>query len=159
MIDLDLIKQRIQQGENIEKIVEEIDWKEFEELVMEILEKHNFLPCHNFRFKMNRLYEIDVLATKNDLILGIDCKKWDRGRYKKTGLKYAIEDQKQRIKQLEKMLKKDEITKDILNLPKKTRIIPLIVTWFEEDLIEHEKVFVVPVWKLNQFLLNISEYI
>ena len=121
MIDLDLIKQRIQQGEDIEKIVEEIDWKEFEELIMEILEKHNFLLCHNFRFKMNRLYEIDVLATKKDLILGIDCKKWDRGRYKKTGLKHAVKYQKERTKQLEKMLKGDEITKDILNLPQKNK--------------------------------------
>jgi Holliday junction resolvase-like predicted endonuclease len=159
MIDLNQIKQRIQKDEDIEKIVEEIDWKEFEELVMKILEEHNFHPFHNFRFRMNRLYEIDVLATKNDLVLGIDCKQWNKGRYKKTSLKYAVKTQKERMKKFQKMLNKNVITKDILNLPEKTKIIPLIVTWFEEDLIEYEKVFIVPIWKLNQFLLSLSEYI
>ena len=159
MIDLSQIKEKIQRGEDIEKIVEEIDWKEFEELVIEVLERHDFLSCHNFRFKMDKLYEIDVVATKNNFVLGIDCKMWNKGRYKKTGLKYAVKSQKERMKKFQKMLVKDEIIKDILNLKKKPKIVPLIVTWFEEDLIEHEKVFIVPIWKFNQFLLTMSEYI
>jgi len=159
MIDLDQIKQRIKKGEEIEKIVEEIEWKEFEELVMKILEEHDFHSFHNFRFRMSRLYEIDVLATRNDLVLGIDCKQWNKGRYKRTGLKYAVKTQKERMKKFQKMLNKNVITKDILNLPEKLKTIPLIVTWFEEDLIEHEKVFIVPIWKFNQFLLSMSEYI
>lgn len=159
MIDLDQIKQRIHQGESIEKIVEGIDWKEFEELVMKILEKHDFQSYHNFRFKMARLYEIDVLGVKENLVLGIDCKQWNKGRYKKSGLKKTVAIQKDRLKQFKELLSKDIITQDILNLPQKLKTIPLIVTWFEEDLIEHENVFIVPIWKFNQFLLNLSEYI
>lgn len=157
MIDLDQIKQRIHQGESIEKIVEEIDWREFEELVMKILEKHDFQSYHNFRFKMDRLYEIDVLGVKENLVLGIDCKQWNKGRYKKSGLKKAGAIQKHRLKRFKELLSKDIITQDILNLPQKLKTIPLIVTWFEEDLIEHENAFIVPIWKFNQFLLNLSE--
>ena len=43
MIDLDQIKHRIIKGEQIEKIVEEINWREFEELVKNILKKHDFI--------------------------------------------------------------------------------------------------------------------
>ena len=159
MITLDQIKQRILQGEEIEKIIGEIDWKEFEELVSKILKKHDFETYHNFRFKTNRRYEIDIVAVKKKILLAIDCKQWGRGRYKKTGLKYAIQDQKERVKQLKKFLKNNLIGKSKLKVSKGVKFLPLIITWFEEDLLEHENVFIVPIWKFNQFLLNQSEYI
>jgi len=159
MIELEQIRQRILQGEEIEKIIGEIDWKEFEELVSKILKKHDFDTHHNFRFKTNRRYEIDIVAIKKKILLVIDCKHWGRGRHKKTRLKYAIKDQKERVKQLKKFLKNNLIAKLKLKTSKKLKFIPLIITWFEEDLLEHENVFIVPAWKLNNFLLNLSEYI
>jgi hypothetical protein len=159
MINLEEIEQRIRKGEEIEKIVEEIDWKEFEELVMSILEEHDFQAYHNFRFKTDKLYEIDVLGVKRNLILGIDCKRWNKGRYKKSGLKNAVKAQKERVKQLKRILEENIMTRDVLDISEKLKTIPLIVTWFEEDLMEHDGVFIIPVWKLNQFLLSLSEYI
>ena len=159
MITLEQIKERLLEGEQIEKIIGGIDWKEFEELVSKILKKHDFEIHHNFRFKTNRRYEIDILAVKKKILLAIDCKKWGRGRHKKTGLKYAILDQKERVKQLKKFLKNNLLAKSKLKISKKVKFIPLIITWFEEDLIEHENAFIVPVWKFNSFLLNLSEYI
>lgn len=157
MITLDQIKQRVLQGEEIEKIVGEIDWKEFEELVSKILKKHDFETHHNFRFKTKRRYEIDIVAVKKKILLAIDCKQWGRGRYKKTGLKYAIQDQKERVKQLKKFLK-NNLVAELMKISKRIKLIPLIITWFEEDLLEHENVFIVPVWKFNSFLLDLSEY-
>jgi len=159
VIDLNEIKQRIQQGEEIEKVVEEIDWQEFEKLIAEILKKHDFNVHNNFRFKTSRRFEIDVLAVKNKISLLIDCKQWGRGRYKKTGLKYSVEKQKERAKQLKKFLKNNPILKTKLKIKKSTKFIPLLVTWFEEELLEHENTSIVPVWKFNDFLLNINEYI
>ena len=159
MTDLNEIKQRIQQGEEIEKIVEEIDWKEFEKLIVEILKKHDFNVHNNFRFKTDRRFEIDVLAVKDKTSLLIDCKQWGRGRYKKTGLKYSVEEQKERAKQLKKFLKNNPIAQAELNIKKTMKFIPLLVTWFEEELLEHENTLVIPVWKFNEFLLSISEYI
>jgi len=159
MIELEQIRQRILQGEEIEKIIGEIDWKEFEKLVSKILKKHDFDTHHNFRFKTNRRYEIDIVAVKKKILLAIDCKKWGTGRHKKTGLKYAIKDQKERVKQLKKFLKNNSIAKSKFKISKKVKFIPLIITWFEEDLIEHENVFIIPAWKLNSFLLDLSEYV
>jgi len=158
-MDLNQIKQRIQLGEEIEKVVEEIDWKEFEKLIAEILKKHDFNVHNNFRFKTNRHFEIDVLAIRNRTSLLIDCKQWGKGRYKKTGLKYSVKEQKERANQLKNFLKNNPIAQTKLKIKKTTKLIPLIVTWFEEDLLEHENVFIIPVWKFNQFLLNMSEHI
>jgi len=159
MLDLEQIKKRILQGEQIEKIIEEIKWKEFEELVESVLKKHDFRSYHNFRFKTKTRYEIDILAIREKTALAIDCKQWGKGRYKKTGLRYASQYQKDRVKQLKKFLKNNIIAQNKLGLKKNVKFIPLIVTWFEEDLIEHENVFIVPIWKFNQFLLSLSEYI
>jgi Holliday junction resolvase len=159
MIDLDQIKDRILRGEQIEKIVKEINWREFEELVEEIFKKHDFTTFRNLRFKTKKRYEIDVLAVARGFILAIDCKQWGRGRYKKTGLKRAIKTQKERTKELKKFLKNNPILKARLKTQENTRFIPLIVTWYEEDLLEHANIFIVPIWKLNEFLLTLSEYI
>jgi len=158
-MDLERIKQRIQQGEQIENIVEEIDWKQFEEFVMEILKKHDFITFQNFRFKTERKFEVDILASNENNVLVIDCKHWNRGRYKKTGLKYAVEEQKYRLEEFKNFIRNNPIAKNKFQVNKKTKFIPLMITWFEEDLLKHEDTFIVPVWKLNQFLLSLSEYI
>jgi len=159
VIDLNEIKQRILEGEQIEDIIQKIDWKEFEKLIAEILKKHNFNVHSNFRFKTDRRFEVDVLAIRNKTSLLIDCKQWGRGRYKKTGLKYSVEEQEERTKQLKNFLKNNPIAQAELKIKKTTKFIPLLVTWFEEELLEHENIFIVPVWKFNEFLLSISEYI
>lgn len=160
MIDTDKIKQRILEGEEIEEILEEIDWKEFEELVAEILKKNGFKTHLNFRFKTGERYEIDIIAVKRNLSLVIDCKHWGRGRHKKTGLKYAVEDQEERVGELKNFLEEDPGSQKRLGLSlEKTELIPLIITWLEESLLKYEETFIVPVWKLNHFLLNLSKYI
>jgi len=159
VINLNEIRQKILEGEQIENIIQEINWKEFEKLIAEILKKHDFDVLNTFRFKTDRRFEIDVLAVKNKISLLIDCKQWGRGRYKKTGLKYSVKEQKERAKQLKKFLKNNFIAHNKLKIDKTTKFIPLLVTWYEEELLEYENVFIVPIWKLNEFLLNISEYI
>jgi len=159
MITLKQIKQKVLERQEIEKVIAEIDWKEFEELVSKILKKHDFETYNNFNFKTTRRYEIDVLAVKKKIILAIDCKKWGRGRYKRTGLKYAVYDQKNRAKRLKDFLKNNPIVRSKLKISGRVKLIPLIITWFEEDLLNHENVFIIPIWKFNNFLLNLNEHI
>lgn len=146
MMDLDYINRKITEGNNIEDVVKDIDWREFEQLISKILEQHNFDLSLNFRFSTKNRYEIDILAIKNDAVLAIDCKHWGRGRYKKSQLKDAVKKQINRCKQLKKILVGDY------------KLTPLIVTLFEEEIIEHNEVFIVPLWKLNEFLLQFSEF-
>ena len=123
MINLNEIKQKILEGEQIENIIQKIDWKEFEKLIAEILKKHDFNVYNNFRFKTNRRFEIDVLAIRNKISLVIDCKQWGRGRHKKTGLKYSVEEQKERAKQLKKFLNNNPIAQVKLKIKKTTKFI------------------------------------
>ncbi len=158
MISLNKIKQKLQEGKQIEEIVEDITWQDFEELVSSILEKHEFKIQSNFRFKTKRRYEIDLVATKGNKTLLIDCKQWSTGRYKKSALKYAIEDQEERLEEFQKFIKTNPIAKNKLKLDKNQVFKPMVVTWYEENLVEHSNTLVVPIWKLNEFLLNISKY-
>lgn len=159
MIDLIEIEQRIMNGENIEEIIKEINWKDFEALVGKILKRHDFHFRHSFRFKTKRRYEIDVVAIKENVTLVVDCKRWSRGRNKKSGLRNAIKRQNERVSELKNFLKNNPIAQGSLKIKLKAKFLPLIITWWEEDLIEHENAFVVPIWKLNEFLLNSGRYI
>ena len=141
------------------KIIKKIGWNEFEKLVTDILKKHDFVVLQNFRFKTDRKFEVDILASDEKNVLVIDCKHWNRGRYKKTSLRYAVEEQKYRLNELKKFVKNNPIMGSKFKINKTTKFIPLIVTWFEEDLLKHKDIFIVPIWKFNEFLLSMSEYI
>lgn len=141
----------------IEDLLEGFDWRGFEEIIGEILNSNGFKIYRNFRFKTKRRYEIDLVAIGNRRVLCIDCKQWGKGRYKKSGLRNAVEKQRERVKQLLKFLKKNPIAQDKLNL--KYEFHPLIVTLLQEELIKENGVFIVPVWKLNSFLVELEDYL
>ena len=61
----------------------------------------------------------------------------------------GINESKEIRKQLERC---NELRKVLVG--KYEKIIPLVVTFFEENIIEYEDVFVVPLWKFNEFLLD-----
>lgn len=152
-------ESRIRRGDDIEDVLEKYDWKKFEQIIAEIFQKNSFYTKQNFKFKTKRRYEIDVLATKSNRIFCIDCKWWGKGRYKKSGLKNAIESQEKRVKELHKFLKKNPIAKNMLKVTQGYITNPLIVTLHEEDMIKENNTFVVPVWKLNNFILAVENYI
>ncbi len=147
---IEKIKERVLSGEILEDILEAYDWRDFENFVREVLEAHSFKTYLHFRFKTKRKYEIDVLGKKSDLILLIDCKRLGRGRYKKSELRKAVELQEERAKEFKKFFK-DKL--------ENRKICPLIVTLFEEDILKEKNTFVLPVWKLNSFLLEIENYL
>lgn len=155
---LEQIRKDMASGKAIEDIIEEFDWREFEEVVADILTDNNFRIRQNFRFKTKRRYEIDVLAIRDNVVLCIDCKQWGRGRYKRTGLLHSVEEQEERVKELRKFLKTNPIVQSLLKI-KIQRIHPIIVTWLQEDLIKEKDTFVVPVWKLNSFLVELENYL
>ncbi|MBD3155301.1 MAG: hypothetical protein GF368_01445 [Candidatus Aenigmarchaeota archaeon] len=136
MISLDKIKQKLLEGKQIEEIVEDIGWQDFEELVSEIMGKHGFETWNNFRFKTKRRYEIDITATKGDKTLLIDCKQWSTGRYKKSALKSTTEDQEKRLGEFKKFIETNPIAKNKLKLGKNQVFISIIVTWHEENLVK-----------------------
>lgn len=148
----------IKNGKNIEEIILNFDWKEFENLVAEIFKANGFFVKTNLRFKTVKRYEIDILAVDGEVVFAVDCKEWGRGRYKKSGLKNAVEKQEERVKQLKNFIKSNPIAQKSFRVHKQ-EIFPMIVTWLQEDLQKHDHSFIVPVWKLNSFLLHEDNFI
>ena len=155
---LEEVEKFLKEGKQIEEAVRNFDWKEFESLVKEIFESHDFKVKRNFRFKTKKRFEIDLIAMNPTKVFCVDCKEWGRGRNKISALKKAVEMQEDRVRQLEKFLKTNPIASRMLKIDGKLEFLPLIVTWLEEDLKKESETMVVPVWKLNSFLANPENY-
>ena len=139
---LEEIEQLIKSGKTLEEILKIIDWKEFEEKIEEIFKIHGFKTTRNFRFKTKKRYEIDLVAEKDYIIFAVDCKKWEKGRYKISELKKSAIKQKERALELKNFLKT------------KKDVIPLILTLYDESINEFEGALIIPSFKLNSFLLQ-----
>lgn len=155
---LEQVEHFLQQGKTVEEFIEKIDWKQFETFVKEIFSANGFKSISNFRFKNSRRFEIDIVASKNNLIFAVDCKEWNKGRYKNSGLKKAAEDQIRRTGEFEKFLMKNPIAKSKLRVNSNPKLVSILVTWYDEAISEHQSCFVVPVWKLNSFLIGYDFY-
>jgi len=150
-MELQSLENELHKRKQIEEILKTQKWHEFERVVAEILQVHDFETKLNFRFKTKCRYEIDIVGIRNNLILCVDCKKWSGGRYKTTALKKAAERQKERVEELKKF--------KTPWFSERKKLIPLIVTLMEEELREVDGVTFVPISKLNSFLLSIDEYV
>ena len=159
MVDLKELAKQLQTGKNIEDILEKTDWKNFESIVSNIFKENDFSTKQNFRFKTKRRYEIDVIAVRNNSIFCIDCKWWNKGRYKKSGLMSAIVSQEKRTKEFGKFLKKNPIAKNLLHVKSGYTVYPLLVTLHDEDMIKENETFLIPVWKLNRFITERENYL
>jgi restriction endonuclease len=62
-------------GADVMKISQFLTWKDFERFASEILLDCGFRTNNNVRFTKPRA-EIDIVATKSQLALSIDCKHW-----------------------------------------------------------------------------------
>lgn len=62
-------------GADVIKISQYLSWKDFERFASEILLNCGFRTLNNVRFTKPRA-EIDIVATKSQLGLSIDCKHW-----------------------------------------------------------------------------------
>jgi hypothetical protein len=162
-MDFEKIKSELAAGntKTIEEAIEkfQLDWRDFEKFVAEIFRDHSFHTKQNFRFKTKSRYEIDVLAVGSRQVFCVDCKEWSKGRNKKSGLLAAIEKQEKRLSELKKFFRSNLIARRMLGVDvKKQKMLPLVVTWMQEDIVKENKTIVVPVWKLNDFLLEVENY-
>ncbi|MBI4019744.1 MAG: NERD domain-containing protein [Candidatus Aenigmarchaeota archaeon] len=145
------IESAIRKGVPLEAIAERLDWREFEMLCSAILNEHGWKIKRNFHFKTGSRHEIDIVALKPDKILLVDCKHWGIRPGKKYQLKAAAEKQSNRAGEFQKarfLWRKD-----------RQKSHTIIITLFEEEILQVEGVWIVPVFKLNAFLLDIESYL
>ncbi len=123
-----------------------MNWREFEDQVRKVCEENEFEVKFHFNFKdeLGR-GEIDVLAVRFDLVLGIDAKFYSSHRYRVSQLKREAEKHAERCKRLSKILGK--------------RCIPVVVSFIDDLIYHHSECIIVPFHSFNEFLNNIYCYL
>ena len=126
----------IKSGSPIEEASRDVDWKDFEGLVAEILESKNFEVIRNFRMRKPTM-EIDVVGMHLGVAVLIDCKHWKR--MTNSALEKIVLKQIDRVKHY--VANTDEVV-----------AAPVIVTLYQEETKFVSKVPVVPIIQFSSFI-------
>lgn len=141
----------INQGTDIERVCNVLEWKEFENFTATAFEKNNFVVKRNFRFKAaQRRWEIDVLAYSEPIIVCVDCKRWRRG-WGNSAITRVAAAQAQRTEVLAGALHflQQKIGLDNWN---QATLFPAILSLFPGPVKFYNKVPVVPILQLQNFI-------
>jgi len=126
----------IKSGAPIEEASRDVDWKDFEGLVAEILESKNFEVIRNFRMRKPTM-EIDVVGIHLGVAVLIDCKHWKR--MTNSALEKIVLKQIDRVKHY--VTNTDEVV-----------AAPVIVTLYQEETKFVSKVPIVPIIQFSSFI-------
>jgi len=126
----------IKSGAPIEEASRDVDWKDFEGLVAEILESKNFEVIRNFRMRKPTM-EIDVVGMHLGVAVLIDCKHWNR--MTNSALEKIVLRQIDRVKHY--VANTDEVV-----------AAPVIVTLYQEETKFVSKVPIVPIIQFSSFI-------
>ena len=141
-VDFDVPNDRLQTalfaiklGADVESVSEYLTWQDFESITGLILEEKNFDVTKNLILTKPRM-EIDVVGTKMDIALLIDCKHWKT--MSKSSLDEIVKKQVERVKRY--------VADENMSA------LPVIVTLHQEEIQFVENVPIVPIMKLSSFL-------
>ena len=123
-------------GVQIDDIAKHLDWKDFEGLAAKILEAHDFATMRNLVLTNPRM-EIDIVGIRLGVAMLIDCKHW------KKMTPSALDEIVQ--KQIER-------TKHYVAKTKGAIAAPVIVTLYQDKVSFVDKVPIVPIFQLGNFL-------
>ena len=126
----------VKSGVPIEEASRDVDWKDFEGLVAEILESKNFEVTRNFRMKKPTM-EIDVVGIHLGITVLIDCKHWKR--MNDSALENIV------LKQIDRV-------KHYVATTNETVAAPVIVTLYQEVTKFINKVPIVPIIQFSSFI-------
>jgi len=126
----------IKSGAPIEEASRDVDWKDFEGLVAEILESKNFEVIRNFRMRKPTM-EIDVVGMHLGVAVLIDCKHWKR--MTNSALEKIVLRQIDRVKHY--VASTDEVV-----------AAPVIVTLYQEETRFVNRVPIVPIIQFSSFI-------
>ena len=126
----------IKSGVPIEEASRDVDWKDFEGLVAEILESKNFEVIRNFRMRKPTM-EIDVVGIHLGVAVLIDCKHWKR--MSDSALEKIV------LRQIDRVKHYVASTNEVVAAP-------VIVTLYQEETKFARKVPIVPILQFSSFI-------
>lgn len=144
-------------GIDFERVINELTWQEFEIITTIVGDEFGYEAKTGLNFSTEeRKYQIDVVLKNRPYVLLIDCKHLG-GTGKRSLLKNAADDQLERAQAVRENI---NLLKNKLNISKWKKIvfIPLIVTWYDDEVFFHNDVPVVPFSKLRSFFRDFYVY-
>lgn len=147
----------IQFGADFEQVCTFLQWKEFENLAAEAFEANNYSVTNNFRFKhTGKRWEIDLIAYKEPIIVCVDCKHWHHG-WSRTSIVKAVEMQTKRTKALADTF--SAVNEKIgLEIHNHVLLIPTVLSLTQGPFKFHNKVPIVPILQIQNFLNELPAY-
>jgi len=127
--------------ENLDYVSKEVVWQNFEKLAAFIFEENGYqVKINTVKVFHRKRRQYDVIAKKSGETFLVECKKWSGNRYRLSSLKTAIKQHKDRA--------------DFYTTVTRERAIPLIITLIEEEIHFYEGVPIIPISKLNSFIIE-----
>jgi len=147
----------IRLGTDFERVCNFLQWKEFENLAAEAFEANNYSVTSNFHFKhAEKRWEIDLLACKEPLVVCVDCKHWHHG-WSRAAIVKAVDMQTKRTKALADVF---PVVYEKIGLEtwKHALFIPTILSLTKGPFKFHNKVPIVPILQIQNFLNELPAY-
>jgi len=140
---------------DVGRVCRKLDWREFEELAFRALEANHFGVTKHLVFKHNgHRYEIDLVGSKEPLLMCADCKHWRCG-LGRSRIQNAARRQFERMHSLA-----DEIPRlaDRLGITawRRAVVLPAVITLSDTTRGLHEGIPIVPILRLRSFLKELN---
>jgi Holliday junction resolvase-like predicted endonuclease len=144
-------------GADIEHISDLLCWQEFEEIAALALKNNGYIVKNNVRFKHEgKRWEIDVVGCKKPLVICIDCKHWQRA-ISPSALHKIVDLQTQRTLALADTLPNIALKLESAKW-EKAKFIPAVLSLIPSAYKFCQKVPVVPVLQLQDFICQLPAY-
>jgi Holliday junction resolvase-like predicted endonuclease len=144
-------------GADVEHISNLLCWQEFEEITAFALKNNGYEVSNNVRFKnAARKWEIDVVGCKKPLVICIDCKHWQHG-IAPSVLKRLVDSQVERTRALADSLPNLSLKLECSKW-NEAKFIPSILSLIPSSFKFYDKVPIVPILQLQDFLNQLPAY-
>ena len=155
---LKLAVRAVSVGADVEHVSNMLRWQEFEEIAAIALEKNGYVTAKNVHFKhIGRKWEIDIIGCRKPLVICIDCKHWRHGT-SPSALKRIAEAQVERTRALAESLPNIALELECTKWDR-AKLVPAILTLMPVSFKFYDKVPIVPVLQLQDFLSQLPAYI
>ena len=144
-------------GADVEHISNLLCWQEFEEIAAFALKNNGYAVANNVRFKhAARKWEIDVVGCKKPLVICIDCKHWQHA-IAPSVLKRIVDLQVERTRALVDSLPNISLKLECTKWSN-AKFIPSVLSLMPSSFKFYDKVPVVPIFQLQDFLNQLPAY-
>jgi len=132
-----------------------LDWREFEELTSKALEANCFSVTKHLMFKHSgRRCEIDVVGSKEPLLMCADCKHWKSG-LGPGRIQTAARKQFERMRYLAEEMPR-QASRLGITAWNRAVILPTVITLSDTTRGLHEGIPIVPILRLQSFLKELN---